>query len=133
MKGGRMADDKQKILIVEDDLYSRELFQETLVGAGYDVTVTTDGIDGMTKIQEGNNYNLILLDAMMPKMDGLTFLTKFKESSFDTKNGPVILLTNLAGDFVLKQALTAGAKACLIKTDLNPDQLIGKVQEFLKN
>ncbi len=126
-----MSDQKKKILLVEDDLYPRDLFSETLISAGFEVVPAVDGIDGFTKIQDGAMYDIVLLDAMMPRMDGLTFLTKLHESNLAMKNAPVILLTNLAGDIVLKQALEAGAKACLIKTDLNPDQLVEKVQSFL--
>lgn len=122
--------DQIKILVIEDDLYTRDLFVETLTSAGYVVDKANDGVEGLMKIQEGG-YKLILLDAMMPKMDGLTVLQRMKSMVPKNPNGPVIMSTNLAGDLVLNQALEAGAKACFIKTDLNPDQLIEKVKEFL--
>lgn len=123
--------DMKKILVVEDDMYTRDLFVETLTTAGYVVTSAVDGLEGLKHIQEGG-FDLILLDAMMPKMDGLTVLQKMKEIPSKQPNGPVVMSTNLAGDMVLNEALENGAKACFIKTDLNPDQLVSKVQEFLQ-
>lgn len=121
---------KQKILILEDDQYTRDVYQEVLTGAGYEVTVAVDGEEGLVKIKEGG-YNLILLDMMMPKMDGLGVLTSLKENPPKEPNGPVILLTNLAHDPVISKALSLGAKSFLIKSDLNPDQLVARVKEAL--
>ncbi len=121
---------KQKILILEDDQYTRDVYQEVLTEAGYDVTVAVDGEEGLVKIREGS-YSLILLDIMMPKLDGLGVLNSLKENPPKQKNGPVVLLTNLAHDPVLNKALELGAKGFLIKSDLNPDQLVSKVKEFI--
>lgn len=122
---------KQKILILEDDQYTRDVYQEVLTGAGYEVTTAVDGEEGLVKIKEGG-YNLILLDMMMPKLDGLGVLTSLKDSPPKAANGPIILLTNLAHDPVINKALSLGAKSFLIKSDLNPDQLVAKVKELIK-
>lgn len=122
---------KQKILIVEDDQYTRDIYQEVLAEAGYDITVAVDGEEGLVKIKEGG-YQLILLDMMMPKLDGLGVLSALKETSPRIANGPIILLTNLAHDPVISKALSLGAKNFLIKSDLNPDQLVAKVREAVK-
>lgn len=122
---------KQKILIVEDDQYTREVYQEVLTEAGYDVTTAVDGAEGLVKIREGG-YSLVLLDMMMPKIDGLGVLSALKESPPLTPNGPVILLTNLAHDPVISRALSLGAKTFMIKSDLNPDQLVAQIRELTK-
>lgn len=121
---------KQKILILEDDQYTRDVYQEVLTEAGYEVTTAVDGEEGLVKIREGS-YSLILLDMMMPKLDGLGVLTSFKENPPKVSNGPIILLTNLAHDPVINKAVALGAKSFLIKSDLNPDQLVAKVKEAL--
>lgn len=120
----------KKILLVDDDQYIRELYVEVLKDAGYEVTPAVDGEDALAKLTTGG-YDLVLLDIMMPKLDGIGVLKSLKEKPATTPNGAVILLTNLAHDPVLKEATSLGAKSFLIKADITPDQLIQKVKEYL--
>jgi DNA-binding response OmpR family regulator len=125
-----MGDSRPTLLVIEDDLYTRDLYHEILTEAGFDVSAAADGLEGMVKILEGG-FDMILLDAMIPKIDGLSVLMRMQHEKPKKSNGPIVMLTNLARDAVLKQALAAGAMACLIKTDFNPDQLVAKIKEFL--
>jgi CheY-like chemotaxis protein len=122
--------DKQSILVVEDDLYMRDLYIEILTDAGFGVATAKDGAEGLARIREGG-FDLILLDVMMPVKNGLEVLEGLKESPPVKPNGPIILLTNLARDPILNEALTLGAHACLIKTDVDPDQLVSRIRGFL--
>jgi CheY-like chemotaxis protein len=121
----------KKLLIVDDDLYLRDLYKEILTDAGYEVETANDGREGLDKLNNGG-YDLTLLDVMMPHMDGLGVLTKLHETPPTAPNGPVVLLTNLAHDPVIKEALSKGAASYLIKADLTPDQVVEKVKEYLK-
>ncbi|MEN9328182.1 MAG: Alkaline phosphatase synthesis transcriptional regulatory protein phoP, two-component system, OmpR [Candidatus Parcubacteria bacterium] len=121
----------KKVLIVDDDLYIRELYEEVLKDAGFDVNTASDGQEGIDKMKDGG-YDLILLDVMMPKVDGLGVLKQMGEMQPKAPNGKVILLTNLSHDPVIQQALDTGAASFMIKADLTPDQLIDKVNSFLK-
>lgn len=121
----------KKILVVDDDQYIRELYEELLKDYGYSVDSATNGSEGLEKIQK-NTYDLILLDIMMPKMDGIEVLKVANKEKLISKNGPIVLLTNLAHDPVIKEATSLGAAAYLIKADLTPDQMIMKVKEYLK-
>lgn len=123
---------KQKILVVDDDQYIRDVYQEIFTDNGFEVITAVNGEEGLVKVREGG-YAIILLDVMMPIMDGLGFLTSLKENPPKVPNGPIILLTNLAHDPVVNEALHLGAKTYLIKSDMNPDQLIAKVKEFIKD
>lgn len=114
---------KKKILIVDDDLYVRELYQEICQNAGLEVDTAVDGEDAGEKIKS-SRYDLILLDIMMPRVDGLTFLTRMRDEYSAAKTTPVVILTNLAHESVIKSALDKGAVACLIKSDTTPDKLI---------
>lgn len=120
----------QKVLIVDDDLYLRELYEEVVKDAGYDVETTTNGIEGLEKIKT-TPYNLVLLDVMMPKLDGLGVLAKLKEDTTYTFKTPILLLTNLAHDPAIQNAVQNGAVGYLIKADLAPDQLIEKIKPFM--
>ena len=120
----------KRILIIDDDVYLRELYEEIIKSAGYEVDTAMDGEEGITKIKQGG-YDLIFLDMMMPKVDGLGVLTKLSQIQPPPKNGPVILLTNLGHEPVLQEALQKGAVASLIKADITPDQLLSEVKKYL--
>lgn len=122
---------KQKILIVEDDAYLRKLYGEVLEDAGFQVEMAEDGISGLDKIRKGG-YDLVLLDVVMPKMDGLGVLNELSQNPPFQKNGPIILLTNLAKDPIVQGGLGEGAAGYIVKSDINPDQLIENVKRFLK-
>lgn len=122
--------DKQKILILDDDQYILNVYKHLLVSCGFEVDTAGNGVDGLQLIQKGG-YSLILTDAMMPKMDGLTLLNHMKTMQPEVPNGPVVVCTNLAGDTIIEQSLAAGAKACLIKTEVNSEQFIEKVKGYL--
>src|SRR3989339_688840 len=110
----------KRILLIEDDLYTRELFEEVLKGAGFDVTTAFDGEMGLSRALEGG-YNLILLDIVMSGMDGIEVLKRLKGSATKQKNGPIVMLTNLSHDPIIKQTLSLGAASYLIKSDLTPE------------
>ena len=123
--------DNNKILLVEDDTNTLRLYQEILKDAGFVVTPAEDGKEGLAKAKEGG-YSLILLDVMLPKIDGLALLTELKKDPPKIENGPIILLTNLAHGPVIKKALNIGAKGYIIKSDVTPDELIEKIKALLK-
>jgi len=120
-----------RILIVDDDLYIRELYQEICTDAGYEVSVAVDGEEGFQKMHEGG-FDVVLLDIMMPKKDGLGVLNELLVSPPVQPNKNIILLTNLAHEPVVKEALEKGAKAFLIKADITPDILLEKIKEYLQ-
>ncbi|MBI2074523.1 MAG: response regulator [Candidatus Levybacteria bacterium] len=121
----------QRVLIVDDDQYLRELYEEVLKDAGYAVETAEDGVDGLTKLQQGG-YDLTLLDVVMPRLDGLGVLTSLSQNPPATKNGPILLLTNLAHDSIVKEAIDKGATSYIIKTDITPDQLLEDVKKTLQ-
>lgn len=120
----------KKILIIEDDSYTRDIYEEILKDAQFEVVTAVDGQDGLIKAQEGG-YSLILLDVMMPKMNGLEVLEGLKQNPPKSTNGPIILLTNLGHEEIVQDALSKGAKSYLVKSDLDPSQLVAHVRKFL--
>lgn len=121
----------KKILIVDDDLYIRELYEEICKNAGLEIETASDGEEASEKIKV-TRFDLILLDIMMPKVDGLSFLTKMRDEYPSAKDTPVVILTNLAHESVIKQALDNGAVTCLIKSDTTPEKLIETIHAFAK-
>ena len=118
--------DKTKILVVEDDEFLREVYVETLTDEGYAVDTALDGMEGLTKIKQGG-YKLILLDIIMPKIDGLEVVRQLKNQNLFPQNTSVIFLTNLEKDEEIKQALELG-DGYLIKSQLTPGDLIKEVK-----
>lgn len=119
-----------RVLIVDDDTYLRDLYEEVLKGEGYDVTTAVDGEDGLAKLQEGG-FDLILLDVMMPKIDGLGVLKALREKPARQENKNIILLTNLAQDPIIQDGLGLGATSYLIKADITPDTLAQEVKKYI--
>lgn len=120
----------KRILLIEDDQFTRELYEDVFASAEFELESAPDGEAGLTKAREGG-YSLILLDVMMPKLDGLGVLKGLKENPAKKTNGPILLLTNLAHDPVVKEALATGAKDYLVKADFNPDELVEKIKTYL--
>lgn len=120
----------QKILVIDDDLFIRELYEEVLKNAGYEVDSAVNGEEGLNKLQQGG-YDLTLLDLMMPKLDGLGVLSALSENPPAVKNGPIILLTNMSSDADAEKGLQKGAYSYFVKSDLTPDQLLEKAQKVL--
>lgn len=127
-----MNNEQKRILVVEDDQFLREFYQELLQGEGFIVDVAADGDSASLKIQQGG-YDLVLLDIMLPKKDGLQILRDYSLSPPKEKNGPIVVLTNLGQDVVIKQAFSLGAAGYMIKSALNPNQVLAEIQSYLKN
>jgi len=123
--------DKKRILLVEDDQYTRELYEEVIKGEGYALDSATNGEEGLEKIKSGG-YNLILLDVMMPKMSGLEVLRAVKNDPPKVNNGPIVILTNLTNDPILNQAYGLNARDFVVKSDITPGDLLEKIKGYLE-
>lgn len=120
----------KKLMVVDDDLYIRELYVEILKQEGYEVDSAVNGEDALNKLKQGG-YAVILLDIMMPKMDGLGVMDALNKTPPPIKNGPVILLTNLDHDPLIEDAISKGAVAFIIKADITPADLLSQVKKYL--
>jgi DNA-binding response OmpR family regulator len=120
------------ILLVEDDPMLSELYQTKLEMESYQVTVATDGEAGLRQTKT-LKPDLVLLDIMLPKLNGFEVLKKIKADR-STARIPVIVLTNLGGekaDSDKKLALGLGAQEFLVKTFHLPDDIVGKIKTTL--
>ncbi len=121
---------KQKILIIEDDFFVRDLYDRELTRDGFKISTAEDGAEGLLKTVK-EKPDLILLDIMLPKMSGLDVLKKVKEKE-EVKEIPVVLLTNLGQDNVIREGFSLGAVGYLIKAAYTPSQIIEEVKKFLE-
>lgn len=118
-----------KILIVEDDPLMSRMYQKIFKFEGFDVDLAENGEVGLDKVRK-DKPTLVLLDIMMPKMNGLEVLEKMKLDP-EIKTIPVIMLTNLAGNQDAEAALTKGAVKYIIKSENDPKQVVNMVKEIL--
>lgn len=125
-----MADEKVKILLVEDDIFMRKIYSDAFKLEGFDITAATNGQEGMLQVYR-DIPDLILLDIMMPEMNGLEMLEKLKYDP-KTKDIPVIMLTNLSGKTEAETALSKGAIQYLIKSENEPKQVVDIVRKALQ-
>ena len=120
----------KKVLLVEDDDLLQGMYQRVLSMHGFEVEVASDGEEGIKKVFE-NTPDVILLDIMMPKINGLNVLKEIKASP-QTKHIPVMVLTNLAGDQFTQRAMTLGAENYVIKSNHDPMEIIQMVKDLVK-
>lgn len=125
-----MPKSKVKILIVEDEEFLLDLYDKKLEEVGFEVVKAKNGIEGLSLAQL-ELPDLILLDILMPQIDGYEMLEKIKAGS-KTKNIPVIIFSNLSQREEIEKGLELGAKDFIIKTNVTPTEMVTKVKEYLK-
>lgn len=121
--------DKKKVLVVEDDFFIRDLYETEAKARGYDVISAADGEEAIVKVKS-LNPDFILLDLMLPKVDGLSVLKTVK-SDPKTANVPVVIITNLEDPAKEKEAMAAGASEYLLKIKNTPSQVIDEIKKYL--
>jgi DNA-binding response OmpR family regulator len=122
--------EKKKILIVEDEEMLSTMYKVKFENEGYEVFTASNGTDGLA-VAVKHPLDLILLDIIMPKIDGFAVLKKLKETA-KTKSVPVILLTNLGQDEDISRGKELGAAGYLIKANNTPSEVVAKVKDFIK-
>jgi CheY-like chemotaxis protein len=118
-----------KVLIVEDDPLISRMYQKIFTFEKFEVEVAANGEEALAKVTSFNP-ELVLLDVMMPKMNGLQVLELLKAQD-STKNIPIVMLTNLAGQQDAETALAKGAVKYIIKSEYEPKQVVEMVKEVL--
>ena len=117
------------VLVVEDSSASREIVMRILRRQGYNVLGAASASEALDVLGQ-SHPDLMLLDVMMPEMDGLALLQKLKADR-ETREVPVILLTALSDEERMKQAKKLGAEAYLVKTRFSYDELLDHVRRHV--
>jgi CheY-like chemotaxis protein len=124
-----MSVQPRRILLAEDDRFLRKAAETTLKQQGYTVITAADGEEAL-RLARSEPLDLILLDLIMPKLNGFEVLNALKKDA-PTANIPIIILSNLGQDRDVQQAMEAGASAYFIKADLSLQALVQRVEEAL--
>ena len=114
-----------KILLVEDDVFLLNMYADKFRSEGFGVSVADNGIKAV-KLAQQEAPDIILLDLILPKMDGFEVLQELKKDPA-TKDIPVILLTNISQKDDINRGLELGAVDYLIKAHFMPNEVVGKV------
>lgn len=121
-----MLENKPQILIIEDDPYILKMYELKLGLEGYQVKTAVNGRLGLEKLKEGNP-DLILLDILMPEMDGFEVLEHLKKDPA-TKNVPVLVLSNLGQEDHINKAMSFGVQGFIVKSQYTPSQVVETIR-----
>jgi len=119
----------KKILFIEDESVLQKTFERALRAEGYDMISALDGESGL-KLAQTQNPDLILLDIVLPKLNGFDVLKRLKRDP-KTKEIPVIILTNLERMSDIDIALELGATTYLVKVNYSLEEVIKKIKKTL--
>ncbi len=121
---------KLRILLVEDDGFLASIYAQKLEIEGFEVAFATNGEDGLRLAHKDPPPDLILLDLLMPKMDGFELLEKLKGDE-KTKAVPVLILTNLGQKEDVDRCMKLGAVGYIIKAHALPQETVKRIKEIL--
>jgi DNA-binding response OmpR family regulator len=119
-----------RVLLIEDDLDTLEMYRTRLEKDGYEVSVATDGEQGLSLATE-LNPDIVFLDIRLPKLDGLEVLQRLRDQE-STAAVPVVILSNYGEQELIDRGLKLGALEFLVKAHTSPVELSGGIDEWLK-
>ena len=120
-----------KILIVEDDPFVQRFYKRLFEVSKFQVDMASDGQEGLRKARE-MLPDLILLDIVMPKLGGMDVLALLKAGEA-TKDIPVVMLTVLNDQDTVRKATRLGASGFIVKSEIEPEKLLEKVNEYIRS
>ncbi len=115
------------VVLIEDDSVLQETFRDVLLGEGFKVTTASDGQEGLAIVRK-QKPGIVLLDMLMPSLNGIEFLRQF-----DAKHHPetkIVVFSNLSDPEQMQQTLELGAVQYVVKSDLSLDQLIHLLEDL---
>lgn len=120
---------KKKIFIIEDTEQLADALSTTLQQEGFETEIARDGQEAIEKVQSSGAH-LVILDILMPKMNGILFLKKMRKE-LKMQDTPVIVLSNLYNDENIAKMQKLGVKDYLIKSELQLDDVVGKIKAYI--
>lgn len=121
---------QEHILIIEDDKFLRELISRKLLSDGFKIEEAIDGEEGLRKIEEVKP-DLILLDLILPGLDGFEVLERIKDNP-STSAVPVLIFSNLGQRDEIERGLKLGAVDFLVKAHFTPEEIVDKIKIILE-
>lgn len=124
--------DIKRILIVEDEKDLLDSYKELVETAGYEALAVSDGYQALDSLDKNKGkIDLVILDLMMPGIDGLEVLRAMKTNTGKYGDMPVIVLTNMTSESIIRETFELGASSYLVKTDLDYDGLVKELSKYI--
>ncbi len=125
-----MAKPSKQVLLVEDEADAAQIYTDLLEAENITIDSVGDGTDAL-KALEKTNYELVLLDIIMPEMDGVETLRQIKKNPNKYGTSKVIMLTNIGGDIAIDKAMELGADGYMLKSETEPTEFVNVVKKYL--
>ncbi len=122
---------QQKICIIDDDPFLLDMYNIKFQQAGYDVACFTDSSKALESFRNGEKYDVILLDLIMPKVDGFDLLRTIREENLCAENVTIIILSNQGQDKDISKAEEFGIDGYLIKANTLPSEVLEYVKDVI--
>lgn len=120
-----------RILLIEDNKFLVKMYKTKLELEGYEVDVAYNGTQGLEQLRK-KKPDLILLDLLMPEMDGFEFMVKLKQEDEEIANTTVIVFTNLGTEQDMEKVKDSGVVEYLIKANLTPQEVMNTIRNYLE-
>lgn len=120
-----------KIIYIEDDEMLRRVYENKLTIDGFEVDLAINGQEAIQKLK-ANDYDLVLLDLILPDIDGFQVLAQLRASGWPAAKKPVIVFSNLGNASDINKARKLGANDYLVKARITPNNVTEKIREYLK-
>ncbi len=121
---------KRKIFIVDDDKFLLSMYSIKFQKEGFEVIVAVDGNDALTKLREGLKPDVIILDIVMPVMDGLELLQKIRDEHL-VEDSIIIILSNQGQSSDIEKAKQLGVEGYIVKATTIPSEVLAEVKKVL--
>jgi len=120
----------KKVLIIDDDGFLLDMYSVKLREMGLDVEIAFSASEALEKIRAGISPDVVLLDIIMPGMDGFEFLENVKKEKL-LKNSKILILSNLGQEEDIKKGLALGVSDYIIKAYFTPSEIVKKIEKLL--
>lgn len=124
--------ENKKVLIAEDDVFISEMYNTKIESRGFKVLIAVNGEEAIDIIKR-EKPEVILLDILMPKIDGWAVLKEITSDKKNIENSVIIILTNIGDDKSVEKAIKMGADDYLIKSLHTPEEIVKKIEKALNN
>lgn len=121
---------KRTILIVDDDTFLLDMYSLKFLESDFDVSTATSCSDALAKLATGYRPEVLLVDVVMPGMDGIQFLQAIKEKGI-TDIPHIVMLSNLGQKEDIERGISNGAQDYIVKANFTPSEVVGKVKAIL--
>jgi CheY-like chemotaxis protein len=120
-----------KLLLIDDDAFLRDMYAKKFSDSGHDVEVADSGISALSLIDRNQDFDVVLLDMIMPGMSGVELIEEIK-TRFPDFAAKCIVLSNQGQSEDIKEATDAGAVGYIIKAESVPSDVVKKVEKLAK-